>query len=190
LGQTKDYEIGICCFSAKHPALRRKNKDWLVGNQDNVSECGDMSIRGLLFQWASTIKIQLSMLYKANLIIVSMKINLISPWYSWKIAELALKQQSLTQIKTNYWFCHWSKEDQVLVKKLLSMSLYSYSRKTQPIRTLYKVNTLFWLDNFGVQVHFDLIGGVMVKLANYWIVNWQLLLKYCSIFWKRTHRAK
>jgi hypothetical protein len=24
--QTKDYEIGICCFSAKHSALRRKNR--------------------------------------------------------------------------------------------------------------------------------------------------------------------
>ena len=49
-GQTKDYIIGICCFSAKHAALRRKSKDWLAGNQDNVSEWGDMSIRGLLFQ--------------------------------------------------------------------------------------------------------------------------------------------
>ena len=29
-GQTKDYEIGICCFSAKHAALRRKSKDWLA----------------------------------------------------------------------------------------------------------------------------------------------------------------
>jgi len=37
-GQTKDYEIGICCFSAKHVALRRKSKDWLTRNQDNVSE--------------------------------------------------------------------------------------------------------------------------------------------------------
>ena len=27
LGQTKDYEIGICCFSAKHVALRKKSKD-------------------------------------------------------------------------------------------------------------------------------------------------------------------
>jgi len=27
-GQTKDYPIGICCFSAKHAALRRKSKDW------------------------------------------------------------------------------------------------------------------------------------------------------------------
>ena len=26
-GRTKDYEIGICCFSAKHAALRSKNKD-------------------------------------------------------------------------------------------------------------------------------------------------------------------
>ena len=29
--------------------LRRKSKDWLARNQDNVSEWGDMSTRGLLF---------------------------------------------------------------------------------------------------------------------------------------------
>ena len=44
LGQTKDYEIGICCISAKSAGLRRKSKDWLARNQDNVS------ILGLLFQ--------------------------------------------------------------------------------------------------------------------------------------------
>ena len=49
-GQTKGYAIGICGFSAKDAALRRKNKDWLARNQDNMSEWGDMSIRGLLFQ--------------------------------------------------------------------------------------------------------------------------------------------
>jgi len=54
------YEIGICCFSAKHAALKRKGKDWLALNQDNVSEWIDMSSRGLLFQWASTIQIRLS----------------------------------------------------------------------------------------------------------------------------------
>ena len=37
-GQTKDYKIGICCFSAKHAALRRESKDWLARNQNNVSE--------------------------------------------------------------------------------------------------------------------------------------------------------
>jgi hypothetical protein len=30
LGQAKDFKISICCFSAKHTALRRKSKDWLV----------------------------------------------------------------------------------------------------------------------------------------------------------------
>jgi hypothetical protein len=44
------YEIGISCFPAKHAALRRKIKDGLARNHDNVSEWGDMSIRGLLFQ--------------------------------------------------------------------------------------------------------------------------------------------
>ena len=47
-GQTKDYEIGICCFSTKHAALRRKSKDWLARNQNNVSEWGNMSTRGLV----------------------------------------------------------------------------------------------------------------------------------------------
>ena len=38
LVQTKDNKIGICCFSAKHTMLRRKSKDWLAQNQDNVQE--------------------------------------------------------------------------------------------------------------------------------------------------------
>ena len=29
-GKSKNYEIGICCFSAEHAALRRKSKDWLA----------------------------------------------------------------------------------------------------------------------------------------------------------------
>jgi hypothetical protein len=35
LGQTEDTKIGICWFTAKHVALRRKSKDWLARN--NVS---------------------------------------------------------------------------------------------------------------------------------------------------------
>ena len=49
-GHTKDYKIGICCVSAKHAALRRKSKDWLARNQNNVFEWSDMSTRGLSFQ--------------------------------------------------------------------------------------------------------------------------------------------
>jgi hypothetical protein len=44
LGLTKDYTIGICCFSAMNTALRRKSKHRLARNQDNVSEWCDMSM--------------------------------------------------------------------------------------------------------------------------------------------------
>jgi hypothetical protein len=54
--QTKDYTIVMCCLLAKHAALRRKCKNWLARNQNNVSERSDMSTRVLLFQWATTIK--------------------------------------------------------------------------------------------------------------------------------------
>ena len=43
LGQTKDYEFDIWCFSIKHATLSNKSKDWVVWNLDNVSEWGDMS---------------------------------------------------------------------------------------------------------------------------------------------------
>ena len=49
-GQTKDYEVGICCFSAKHATLSRKSNDWLAQNQNNVSEWSNMSTHGLLYQ--------------------------------------------------------------------------------------------------------------------------------------------
>ena len=49
-GQAKDYAIGICCFSTKHTAVRRRSKDRLARNQNNMSEWSDMSVRGLLFQ--------------------------------------------------------------------------------------------------------------------------------------------
>ena len=38
-GQTKKtpYIIVICCLSTKHATLKRKSKDWLSRNQNNVS---------------------------------------------------------------------------------------------------------------------------------------------------------
>ena len=48
-GQTKDYTIGMCCFSAKHAPLKSKSKDWLARNQSNVYECSNTYIRELLF---------------------------------------------------------------------------------------------------------------------------------------------
>jgi hypothetical protein len=37
-GQNKDDTIGICCFFTKHAALRRKTKDRLARNQNNMTE--------------------------------------------------------------------------------------------------------------------------------------------------------
>jgi hypothetical protein len=34
--QTKDYKIGMCCFSTKQAAIRCTSKDVLARNQDNV----------------------------------------------------------------------------------------------------------------------------------------------------------
>jgi len=49
-GQTKDNKISNSCFPAKHAELRKKRKDLLARNQDNVSEWDNMSICELLFQ--------------------------------------------------------------------------------------------------------------------------------------------
>ena len=49
-GQTKDYLIGIFCFSANHASLRRKTNDWLANNKNNVLEWRIMPTRELLLQ--------------------------------------------------------------------------------------------------------------------------------------------
>jgi hypothetical protein len=48
--QTNNNRIGNYFFYDKQAALKRKSKDWLARNQNNVSEWSDMSFRGLLFQ--------------------------------------------------------------------------------------------------------------------------------------------
>ena len=58
-GQTKDYNIGICCFNTKHTVLRRKSKH--CSTRIRIM-CASGAIclptRGQLLQWASTITIQ------------------------------------------------------------------------------------------------------------------------------------
>jgi hypothetical protein len=54
--QTKNYQLVCVAYNAKHAELRRKSKDCLARNQDNVSEWSDMYIRGLLFQLTNTIQ--------------------------------------------------------------------------------------------------------------------------------------
>jgi hypothetical protein len=69
-GRDRQRLIGICCFSVKKRPFRSKSKDW---KRDNASELSDTSTSRLLFQWASTIQIQLSvlLLYKTDIVISS-----------------------------------------------------------------------------------------------------------------------
>jgi hypothetical protein len=49
--QMVDMDINSIHFPLfTHAALKRKSKDWLALNQDNVSKWGDISISRLLFQ--------------------------------------------------------------------------------------------------------------------------------------------
>jgi hypothetical protein len=53
-GQTKEYKIGICCFSAKNIELRKDSKYWLARNQHIMSECADLSICRLFREATNT----------------------------------------------------------------------------------------------------------------------------------------
>jgi hypothetical protein len=50
--KTKDYKIGICCFSAMHRALWKKSKDRMARNPYDVFEWGDMCIHCLFSELA------------------------------------------------------------------------------------------------------------------------------------------
>jgi hypothetical protein len=45
--QTKDYKIGICCFSTKHAALRRKCR--LVGLESGLEYSWDSTLQNVCF---------------------------------------------------------------------------------------------------------------------------------------------
>ena len=83
--QTKDNKAVNFCFSATNVGMQHsgESKDWLAQSLDNVSDLSDMSTSGLymLFQCASTIKIQVNMLvkYKVDIIIISSNIRLFLP---------------------------------------------------------------------------------------------------------------
>ena len=62
-----------CCFSTKHASLRRKRKDWLARNQDNVPEWDDICLS------ADFVSLSVLVKYKADRIIFLLKINLFSP---------------------------------------------------------------------------------------------------------------
>jgi hypothetical protein len=90
--------IGICCFSAKHTALRRKNKIkvwlWIMIICRGGATClpADCCLSELALKHP-TKRIRLVESGYHHLF----ECNLFSPWYSWKIVRFGIKQLSLTQ---------------------------------------------------------------------------------------------
>jgi hypothetical protein len=79
----------IKIWTGKHAALGKKSKDWSARSQDNVSEWGDMSIRGTVVSVREHYKNPTKRvgLEQSGLTTISLKINLFSSWFSWKIVE-------------------------------------------------------------------------------------------------------
>ena len=111
LGQTKVYKISICCFSAKYKGVRVKI-GWLRIRIMCLN--GTTYLPMDLFQWANTIKILpwMLVLYKADIIIISLTCNLFSTWYSWQIVHLALNNNHSLSHQDRYcmskviYFCY------------------------------------------------------------------------------------
>ena len=119
----------MCCFSAKHPALRSKSKDCLARNQNYVSVClsADFWFSGL-----ALLKNQLCLLVQSghNHVI---EFNIFSPWYSWKIVYLALSNnQSLNSWRK--WSCKSNVLDYWNIT-LLIILLYSKDSVSVNIRS-------------------------------------------------------
>ena len=96
--QAKDYKIDICCFSAKHPPLRRKSRDCSLGI--------------MLYIWATYLHTdccfsELALLkcnkaywsYKMDIIIISSNVNCSPLGIAEKLLILVLNNNiSLTQV--------------------------------------------------------------------------------------------
>jgi hypothetical protein len=94
-------------------------------------------------------------------------------WTRVRFFELVLQ---IRPIRTKYLFetvfclvivCHLKNAtieslSDLIIIMLLRTNLYFYSKK-QPIRTLFQINTLFWLDEFGVQVRKIVLEFMIVR---------------------------
>ena len=76
--QTKDYEVGFCCFSAKYSIKEKEKKRiGIILMCPSVVTClfADCCFSELTLNF----QLRVLVLYKADLIIMSLKINLFSP---------------------------------------------------------------------------------------------------------------
>jgi hypothetical protein len=93
-GQPKDYNIGMCCFSAKHTAWRRNSKDSTSWREQAIFQWDDDEVRFVLDQHAEVDIYSASWLKHSSagrhfaplwhIILISSKpVFAISPFQSW-----------------------------------------------------------------------------------------------------------
>jgi hypothetical protein len=106
-GQTKDYKTVICCFSAKHPTLRSKSKDWLFKANSTIFQLyhvnfrwDDDEVRFLLDQHAE-IDLSIVLAHWSNSPQVDMSLHLADSTNWWPIYS-GLPWRHLL-IPTNWW---------------------------------------------------------------------------------------
>ena len=94
--KTKDYKCDSV-LPTKRVSLKRKSSD-----KDNVSEWSARYAVGLLFQWVSTMQIQLSLILSSTkqTSLSYIKWSLLSSWYSCNLS-FGVKQQLHTQVRVN-----------------------------------------------------------------------------------------
>jgi hypothetical protein len=87
-------------------------------SSSKIQKSGLLRVRIIRPSWSDTItiKIQLSVLvlFNAEIIIISSKCSMFTPWYSWKITHLALTNNHLLAItKWEIVITRWTIHDQV-----------------------------------------------------------------------------
>jgi hypothetical protein len=98
-GQTKDYEIGFYCFSAKNAAFRLRAKTVRLGIRKTCqsgASCLPADCYSMSLHYNNPTK-SVGLLQSGHHHFI--KCNLFSPWYSWQIAHLALKNNHSLTLK-------------------------------------------------------------------------------------------
>ena len=172
-GQIKDYAfLFFLYFLAKHTLLMSTSKDWLVRNQNNASKWSDMSIRRLLFQWASTIQFQQRVLSTTKQTSLSLwsKCNLVSGlvmiWLT--NCSLRVKQQSLLSLYLSFpglFLIH------ALIQNIFGMMLWSYELRIG-VYLLFIVQLITRKQNKEVTM-------TWLSIMEYMCPNWSSVCSFC-----------